>query len=302
MKHPLFVAGATFISVAAWTQLSIGNIPVAETHERRLQIGKKWIEIVGACALPETGQPSCWGWDGRLNQHLAKNVQNALNSSSDWTSMAFRPGKKNRLIVYRVSGRWAGGQVFTRIGTSNSSLWLHSEEWPAPKGQRYSIETSGTILAADLGDTRGVLRVDVTETVPTVHLPIRVGAEAIVGGRRVAVASVSAGSKEAPRFGSQSAKCLVRLTGDIEEYEVHLGKFLNPKGVQMGASAIVRAVAMPGQADQSAQFRKKVIKTARGYDIWLNVEPGKVDKVVFGGTRDKPVGIAGIPLDPLPSK
>ena len=303
MKQSIVVIGVTVCAVAGSGQFNYEKIPIAETHERRLQLGKTWVEVVGVCTMPETGQPSCWGWDGRLSPNLTKNVQNAINASSgNWSNLPIRPARKNRLVVYRMERRWEGAPVITTIGTSGVSLWLHSEQWPGPEGQRHSIDTHATTLAAESGAAKGVLRVRVTETVPRVQLALKVGSEAMVGGKKVAVVSVSAANKGAPRLGNDDAKSLIRLSGEVAEHEVHLARFLNPKGVEVGRSSFVTSAVSLRSSERPVQLKTKVFKTAQGYDIWLNVEPAKVGHIVFGGTRDKPVGISGIPLDPLPAK
>lgn len=303
MKHSMLVTGIALGTVVGWAQFNDEKIPIAETHERRLQLGKTWVEVVGVCTIPETGQPSCWGLDGRLSPNLTKNVQNAINASSgNWSNLSIRPGKKNRLVVYRMERRWDGTPVISTIGTSGASLWLHSEQWPGPEGQRHSIETSATTLASEFGATQGVLRVRVTETVPRVQLVLKAGSEAIVAGKRVSVVLMSAGNKGAPRLGNDDAKTLIRLSGDVAEHEVHLARFLNPKGVEVGRGAFVTSAVSLRSSERPVPLKAKVFKTALGYDIWLNVEPAKLGKMVFGGTRDKPVGISGIPLDPRPAK
>lgn len=303
MKQSTFVFGIATCAVVGWAQFNDEKIPIAETHERRLQVGKTWVEIVGVCTMPETGQLSCWGWDGRPSPNLTKNVQNAINGSSgNWSNLPIRPGKKNRLVVYRTERRWDGPPAITTIGSSGGSLWLHSEEWPGPEGLRHSIETSATTLASEFGAAQGVLRVRVTETVPRVQLALKVGSKALVSGKKVSVVSVSAGNKGAPRLGNEAAKTLVRLSGEVAEHEVHLARFLSPKGVEVGWGSGAASAVPSRSSERFVQLRTKVSKTAQGYDIWLNVEPTKLGRMVFGGTRDKPVGISGIPLDPRPAK
>lgn len=286
------------------------TISVSQNYDG--EFGK--VTLLGGCKYSED-QVSCWGPEGQSNADLAAKVKEALLRNGS-TYIGF--GKKNRIAVFKIEPKTtATGSLQSYLSGSHGSFELNSDG-----GQ---VRTVGAIIVAGTDEKTASVKLTINRFEPESKLlRLAVGEQLTYQGKTLKIVKIVKSD-----LGSSDTRSRYVWT----VYGTGAGGYWNRKivtkdGINIpavdknGAPAFVASDLIapdPRYYSREVPLTKKYnyFRTLLGsgnsiynyYDngftvpgnefvISTNVDPSKIEGVVFTGSGTQSLEITDVPLDP----
>lgn len=299
--------------------------------------GSNKVVVEGVCRVQED-EVSCWDANGSKAPDLSAKVKESItkSSSSYQPTLAFRYGKKNRLIVWKVVRQTssesasatsvnvisAGNSVESDLASYGIQLNYQGTNHSSMSGD---FTTYGCKAVSEAGTEKSTrLRLGAfTRFEQMVTLDCKVGAKAQLAGFTVKVDSINPGSRYAtPRttgekvwsIGLKVAGAPANMStmiqalgedGKFLQYRDQDGKPVSAERFQKEMQEKMAAAHETGGPRSynltESKFSWVMQSTMRDKDIFylqVGIDPKYISKLSVGGGTMKTIEITGIPLDP----